>query len=61
MVNALSDELEVSVWRGRSQFSQRFSRGVAQSPLVEAPAAAGAPKRGTRVRFIYDDTIFSKT
>lgn len=61
VVNALSDELEVSVWRGRSQFSQRFSRGVAQSPLVEAPAAAGAPKRGTRVRFIYDDTIFSKT
>lgn len=61
VVNALSRELEVTVWRGRKQYSQRFSRGVAQGPLVEAPAEAGSPRRGTHVRFVYDETIFSKT
>jgi DNA gyrase/topoisomerase IV subunit B len=61
VVNALARELEVTVWRGRKQYSQRFSRGVAQGPLVEAAAEAGSPRRGTRVRFVYDETIFSKT
>jgi DNA gyrase subunit B len=61
VVNALSSELEVTVWRGGRQFSQRFSRGAAQGPLVEQAAAEGSPTRGTRVRFVYDETIFSKT
>ncbi|PRW39388.1 DNA gyrase subunit B isoform A [Chlorella sorokiniana] len=65
VVNALSNQLEVTVWRGSKQFSQSFSRGVAQGPLQEAAAAPAAngrqPRNGTQVRFIYDDTIFSKT
>ena len=65
MVNALSNRLEVTVWRGSKQFSQSFSRGVAQGPLQEATAAPAAhgrqPRTGTQVRFIYDDSIFSKT
>ncbi|KAL4440444.1 hypothetical protein ABPG75_003445 [Micractinium tetrahymenae] len=67
VVNALSRELEVTVWRGSKQFTQSFSRGVAQSQLAEGPAGPAVdglsrrPQRGTRVRFIYDETIFSKT
>lgn len=67
VVNALSRELEVTVWRGSKQYSQSFSRGVAQSQLTEGPAGPAVaglsqqPQRGTRVRFIYDETIFSKT
>lgn len=64
-MNALSNNLEVTVWRGSKQFTQTFSRGVAQGPLLEAPAAPAAhgrqPRTGTQVRFVYDDTIFSKT
>ena len=67
VVNALSKDLEVTVWRGGRQLSQSFSRGMAQGGLTEAPAGpavaglAAVPTRGTRVRFVYDDTIFSKT
>ena len=62
VVNALSTQLEVTVWRSGWQFTQRFSCGVAQGPLQEAPAAEGEQqRRGTQIRFIYDDTIFSKT
>ena len=64
-MNALSNQLEVTVWRGAQQFSQSFSRGEAQGPLQEAPAAPAAhgrqPRSGTQVRFVYDDSIFSKT
>ena len=60
MVNALSRDLEISVWRGDRQFTQRFSRGDAVTELVEAAAGVGAPTRGTQVRFLYDDSIFSK-
>lgn len=67
VVNALSRELEVTVWRGSRQYSQTFSRGVAQTQLDEGPAGPAVaglsqrPQRGTRVRFVYDETIFSKT
>ncbi len=57
-VNALSSLLEVTVWRNGKEFHQTFSRG--------APQGAGAfrgetDKRGTRVRFQPDDTIFTET
>lgn len=65
VVNALSRELEVTVFRGPKQFTQTFSRGLAQSELVQAAAAPAAHGRaqasGTQVRFVYDETIFSKT
>lgn len=55
----------MTVWRRGKQYQQAFSRGAAQGPLVEGaagPAAHGrTPKRGTQVRFVYDETIFSKT
>ena len=74
VVNALSEELEVTVWRAGQKYFQRFSRGTAQSELEVAPIGAdnggggndggdveSSPQSGTEVRFRYDDTIFSKT
>uniref|UniRef100_A0A7R9Z5X7 DNA topoisomerase 2 n=1 Tax=Chlamydomonas euryale TaxID=1486919 RepID=A0A7R9Z5X7_9CHLO len=62
VVNALSKELEVTVWRSRSRFRQTFSRGVPTSELTtEAVEGNGKPKSGTQVRFLYDDTIFAKS
>lgn len=71
VVNALSSQLEVSVWRDGSQWTQRYAKGVPQEDVVRtsvngtaAPSgpANGAnktPARGTRVRFLPDATIFS--
>lgn len=54
-VNALSDELTIDSWRDDQHYRQRFSRGEALGPL----AAVGASRRrGTRVRFRPDPTIF---
>ncbi|GAB4814025.1 hypothetical protein N2152v2_001071 [Parachlorella kessleri] len=61
VVNALSSSLEVTVWRDGTQYSQRFSRGMAETPLSQRPAPEGQRDwRGTQVRFLYDTTIFSK-
>lgn len=55
----------MTVWRDQKQFTQTFSRGLAQTQLTEGPAAPAAhgrqQRRGTQVRFVYDETIFSKT
>lgn len=61
VVNALSRELHVEVWRGGTRHAQSFSRGTPHRPLAAEPAAAGdEARRGTRVRFLYDDQIFAK-
>jgi len=58
VVNALSDELEVEVARGKILYRQRFSRGHPQGPLeVVGPVAN---RRGTRVRFHPDAQIFGE-
>lgn len=62
VVNALSSSLEVKVWRGGKEFTQSFSRGLALGPLVEGDQElemGGEVKRGTQVKFLYDETIFS--
>ena len=64
VVNALSEKLEVSVWREGKKYQQSFSRGVPQTDLEVEELAAGSEdenRGGTRVRFKYDDTIFSKS
>lgn len=62
VVNALSRELHVDVWRRGQVHSQSFSRGVALAPLSMQPAPPEqAGQRGTRVRFLYDDQIFNKS
>ncbi len=56
VVNALAEELEVEVARQRTLFRQRYRRGV---PLGPVEAVGAAPnRRGTRVSFSPDRTIF---
>jgi topoisomerase-4 subunit B len=58
VVNALSDELEVEVARGKVLYRQRFSRGHPQGPLETVGPVAN--RRGTRVRFHPDAQIFGE-
>jgi topoisomerase-4 subunit B len=58
VVNALSDQLEVEVARGRKLWRQRFSRGLPQGGLE--PLGDVQNRRGTRIRFHPDAEIFGK-
>ncbi|MBL8588026.1 MAG: DNA topoisomerase IV subunit B [Methylobacteriaceae bacterium] len=58
VVNALSERLEVEVWRNRTQYRQAFERGHAVTKLETVGPAPN--KRGTRVRFRPDEQIFGK-
>ncbi|DBA95548.1 TPA: hypothetical protein ACH3X3_013403 [Trebouxia sp. C0006] len=60
VVNALSEALEITVWRNKKQYKQSFQRGAATSELKETSLkGADAKKTGTKVRFLYDKTIFT--
>ncbi|MFK8251613.1 DNA topoisomerase IV subunit B [Ancylobacter terrae] len=56
VVNALSDVLEVEVARGQVLYRQTYSRGTPQGPIQEVGRVLN--RRGTRVRFHPDATIF---
>src|SRR5687768_13484987 len=58
VVNALSDQLEVEVARGRQLYRMRFSRGVPQGKLEHLGEVHN--RRGTRIRFHPDPDIFGK-
>jgi len=63
-VNALSEHLQLDIWRNGHHYDQRYERGVPTVALTdrgEAPAADGVVKRGTRVRFWPDPEIFTET
>src|SRR5215813_8289546 len=55
VINALSEWLELDIWRDGQHFSQRFTRGKPQPPRIEA---ATGKKRGTQLRWKFDDSIF---
>ncbi|GDX81354.1 DNA gyrase subunit B [Deltaproteobacteria bacterium] len=57
-VNALSEVLYLDVWRQGHHYTQRFERGV---PATELTKKEVSDKRGTRVRFLPDSTIFVET
>ncbi len=57
VVNALSDRLEVEVARGQTLYRQAFERGHAVGPLETLGRVQN--RRGTRVRFRPDATIFT--
>ncbi|MHB2264956.1 DNA topoisomerase IV subunit B [Aliihoeflea sp. PC F10.4] len=56
VVNALSDQLEVEVARGRKLYRQRFARGIPQGGLEVVGDVQN--RRGTKVRFHPDAQIF---
>jgi DNA gyrase subunit B len=57
-VNALSEELELEIWRDGFTWEQTYSEGEPTSKLKKAGATK---KRGTKVRFVPDKKIFTTT
>ncbi|WP_298747675.1 DNA topoisomerase IV subunit B [uncultured Brevundimonas sp.] len=55
VVNALSEKLEVTVWRDGFEWKQAFSRGLPLGSIVQGPASK---KKGTLIRFRPDEEIF---
>ena len=58
VVNALSELLEVTVWRDGFEHRQTFSRGKPQGPLEKLGPSR---KKGTQVKFLPDPQIFGDT
>jgi DNA gyrase subunit B len=54
-VNALSERLELDVWRSGAHFRATFSRGTVTAPITRV---ADSAQRGTRVCFLPDARIF---
>src|SRR5213595_2178516 len=57
-VNALSEELNLEIWRDGFTWQQDYARGEPTSKLKKAGASK---KRGTKVHFVPDKTIFTST
>jgi len=55
VINALSEWLELDVWRDGQHFAQRFERG---KPLPPHITPADPKKHGTQLRWLYDRGIF---
>ncbi|WP_144098328.1 DNA topoisomerase (ATP-hydrolyzing) subunit B [Croceicoccus sediminis] len=62
VVNALSEWLELTVWRDGKEHWMRFEHGNAVAPLIvkgDAPLNDdGEPRKGTRVRFLASNDTF---
>ncbi|BAW96536.1 DNA gyrase, B subunit [[Synechococcus] sp. NIES-970] len=59
VVNALSEWVEVTVWRNETTYMQRYERGVPKGELTETPAPSHLT--GTSVHFLPDAEIFTET
>ncbi len=60
VVNALSNWLEVEIYREGQVYRQRYERGKVMYPL-KVVGQCEPEKTGTRVTFMPDDTIFEET
>ena len=58
VVNALSDRLDLSIWRGGHEYFMRFRNGEAEAPLA---MVGDAMRTGTTVRFWPSATTFKST
>ena len=61
VVNALSDWVEVTVWRDQKVHLQRYEKGTPQGELKVSPNEEDAQQTGTSVHFFPDATIFTDT
>eukprot|EP01040_Poterioochromonas_malhamensis_P025991 gene25991-32567_t len=57
VVNALSDRLDITVWRDGFEWRQSFCRG---KPIGPIERGAPSKKKGTLVRFTPDEEIFGE-
>jgi len=55
-VNALSETLELEIWRDEYTWEQSYKRGIPDAPLKRSGKTT---RRGTRVTFLPDKEIFS--
>jgi len=58
VVNALSESLEVEIWRDKKVYRQSYARGAPQGPLENTGVT---DRRGTKITFKPDTTIFETT
>src|ERR1700749_5211221 len=59
VVNALSEELDLEIWRDGFTWEQTYSKGEPTSKLKKTGAVKA--KTGTKVRFLPDKSIFTAT
>jgi DNA gyrase subunit B len=57
-VNALSEAFDVEIWRDGHTWEQDYARGI---PISKLRQAGTSKKRGTKVHFLPDKTIFTVT
>ena len=57
VINALSEKLELTIWKDGKQFTQVFSRGAAMPHQIKA---CDPKLHGTQLRWLYDQTIFDE-
>ncbi|MBP0017282.1 MAG: DNA topoisomerase (ATP-hydrolyzing) subunit B [Cyanobacteria bacterium SBLK] len=60
VVNALSEWVEVKVWRENKLHTQRYERGIPQADLTAIPSP-DKDRTGTSVSFMPDTQIFTET
>jgi DNA gyrase subunit B len=58
VVNALSETLELEIWRNGRVYTQSYERG---NPLGDLDVTGTTKKRGTKITFRPDDQIFETT
>ncbi len=61
VVNALSDILELTIWKDHKKYFMRFRNGVSESPLKLIEEYDSSMQSGTLVRFLPDPSIFKIT
>ncbi len=59
VVNALSEWVNVTVYRDGSEFNQRFEKGVSKGELETKKQTGKPSKKGTTICFKPDETIFT--
>ncbi len=59
VVNALSEWVDVTVWRNKQIHTQRFERGLSMGDLASKDGAG--TQTGTQIHFMPDATIFTET
>jgi len=64
VVNALSEVLDLRVWRNGKEYFMRCRMGEPDAPITvigTADEPAGNPRRGTEITFLPSSNIFTKT
>lgn len=62
VVNALSEKLEVTVWRGGKEYKQKYSHGRPLTKLISRELPADSKDlQGTRIHFWPDKEVFTTT